>query len=856
MKKDAVKGIIIALFFFSGFTSLLYQVVWLKMLTLVFGNTAYAVSTLLAAFMAGLALGSYLFGRIADRIISPVRLYGFLEGLIGIFALTSPWIFKGIEPLYVYFYRASGASGFSFSIFQFILCFFTLLLPTTLMGGTLPLMVRHFIRNYESVGFKTGYLYAINTFGAVAGTFVTGFILILAFGLKVSIFMGSIANYLIFIVAFVLSRKPGAAMDTLKEAPVINGKLKPALAAEDYQLLFLFFLSGAAALAYEVLWTRILLLHLGSSVYAYSLMLTIFLIGLTLGSFLFGHLVDRIKNCALLFAFLEAGIGFYLLIQLGQFGHLSELMGNLSELMGTPSYAKKILISFMAAGQVLLIPTLFMGAIFPVIVKLYSQKIKNIGRDIGRLYSANTVGCIIGSLAAGFLLIPWVGVQRSLLIIATVNLLIGIYILLMYQRKRFVFSLISASILLIFFCAYYFVYDKDSIILKAGVFNPAEGRKVLYYSEDVYATVTVEEINEVRGKWLSLSMNGVNVAGTSADLVCIQKMQGHLPLLLHPNPEKVLHIGFGSGGTAWAVSNHPVKEIVIAEISRGVTEAADKYFKGVNHSILRDPRVKVTYCDGRNFLLTSKEKFDVILNDSIHPRYAGNGSLYTYDYYKLCRSRLKENGIISQWLPLYSLSEDNFKMILKSFQRVFPHTSVWYINSTINSFTIVIGQLGNEGISLQQMKDRLSNPEVKSDLQKIGANTPYKILDYFMFHDEDVRKFVGQVPLHTDDHPYIEYLASKIINREYSWYLNLEDIVKNRTSAINLLNDTDKDNQEYSAVSEKMNIYAKATEHNLQGQLYFLQGNYNKMKEEFNKIPSINPEDLEPFEYFSHGIFK
>jgi tetratricopeptide (TPR) repeat protein len=154
------------------------------------------------------------------------------------------------------------------------------------------------------------------------------------------------------------------------------------------------------------------------------------------------------------------------------------------------------------------------------------------------------------------------------------------------------------------------------------------------------------------------------------------------------------------------------------------------------------------------------------------------------------------------------------------------------------------------------MKDRLSNPEVKSDLQKIGADTPYKILDYFMFHDEDVRKFVGQVPLHTDDHPYIEYLASKIINREYSWYLNFEDIVKNRTSAINLLNDAAKDSQEYSAISEKMDVYAKATEHNLQGQLYFLQGNYNKMKEEFNKIPSINPEDLEPFEYFSLGIFK
>lgn len=856
MNRDTIKGIIIALFFFSGFTSLLYQVVWLRMLTLIFGNTAYAVSTLLGSFMAGLALGSYLFGRIADKTSSPLRLYGILEGLIGLFALGSPWIFGATEPIYIYIYRSINPGTFFFSFFRFILCFILLLLPTTLMGGTLPLMARHFIRQRESLGFKIGYLYAVNTFGAVAGTFTTGFILILAFGLKRSIIFGGIMNFIIFLIAVLISRRPAALMEKSKETPEKVKRLKTPIPAAGIQIMALFFLSGAASLAYEVLWTRILLLHLGSSVYAYSLMLTIFLVGLTVGSFLFGSLVDKIKNYAVLFSLLEIGIGLYLLIQLGQFSRLSELMGNISGMFGSPSYAKKIIVSFMAAGQGLLIPTLLMGATFPVVVKLYSQKIKEIGREVGRLYSANTVGCIVGSLAAGFFLIPWIGVQRSLLIVASTNLIIGIYILILYQKRRLAFSIISAGILMVFFLGYDFFYSKDAILLKAGVFNPQYGSKVLSYSEDVYATVTVQEIHEKRGKWLSLSMNGVNVAGTAPDLICIQKMQGHLPLLLHPNPKKVLHIGFGSGGTAWAVSCHPVESISVAEISPAVIEAADKYFKGVNHSVLQDPRVRISYCDGRNFLLTTQEKYDVILNDSIHPRYAGNGSLYTYDYYKLCRNKLKENGVISQWLPLYSLTEENFKMILSSFQKVFPQTSVWYINSTINPFTIVVGRLGDKGIDFQQFADRINDHKVKADLSRINAQTPFKILDYFIFQNDDVNRYVANVPLHTDDHPYIEYLASKVINRQYSWYLNFKDIIEQRRSAENLLVNLEHDSDEYSSITIKVNRYAKATEHNLRGQLFFLKGRYGEMDKEFSLIPTINPEDLEPIEYFRLRLFR
>jgi len=311
-----------------------------------------------------------------------------------------------------------------------------------------------------------------------------------------------------------------------------------------------------------------------------------------------------------------------------------------------------------------------------------------------------------------------------------------------------------------------------------------------------------------------MSVNGVNVAGTSPDLLSIQKMQGHLPLLLHPNPKRILHIGLGSGGTAWSVSTHPVEEIDIAEISEGVVKAAAAYFGAVNHGVIYDERVDLTISDGRNFLLSTEGRYDIILSDSIHPRYAGNGSLYTRDYYQLCRSRLNPGGIVSQWLPLYSLSEENFKMLLRTFQSVFSHTTVWYVNSTINPFTIVVGRIEGAKIDFGALQKGWYERGVRRDLQEAGVEELFHLLDYFVMGEKEVRRYAGEGPLHT-------YLTN---------YGN-----------------SDKEREKVVRTLEK---FYQATTHNLQGQLYFLERRYEDMVPELEKIPEINPDDLEPWDYF------
>jgi spermidine synthase len=312
----------------------------------------------------------------------------------------------------------------------------------------------------------------------------------------------------------------------------------------------------------------------------------------------------------------------------------------------------------------------------------------------------------------------------------------------------------------------------------------------------------------------------------------------------------VLHIGFGSGGTAYAVSRYPVEQITIAEISRSVIEKASAYFQEINHGVLDDPRVNVVFTDGRNRVLADEQKYDVILSDSVHPRFSGNGSLYTYDYYKLLRERLNPGGVVSQWLPFYSLTLENFQMIIKSFYEVFPNTTVWYPNSTINAYVIVIGKLDNPLIDYANMEHKLQRPEVVTDLQEIETTTPYKLLDYFLFANEAVAEYVGDVALHTDDNMAVEYLSGRVMSKGETTYLNYVSLIEHRTSVKPYLSRLDEASEDPQMILSTFDLYEQATHHNLIGQQLFLERKRPEAIAEFEKIPALNPDDLEPVEFF------
>ncbi|HUP64383.1 MAG TPA: fused MFS/spermidine synthase, partial [Thermoanaerobaculia bacterium] len=727
----------------------------------VFGNTVHAAATLIAIFLAGLGIGGYLFGRFF-RKVRPLRLYAVLETAIGTIGALSPAAFELLDRLYVSVYPAVADAPAALSLLRILFAALFLLPPTILMGATLPVLVREFSGERLGSGRAVASLYSANTFGATAGVALSGFILIPTIGLTATVAAAVGLNLLLAL---------GAAILSFRRAPELPEEPQTPAGAERkgidraWPILVASFLMGLSSIADEVFWSRILVLHLGSSVYAYSLMLFCFLIGIAIGSALVFRVISGTRVRRLL-GTLEILLAITLALQVAYFTRFADVLESLAAASGARDAAGAFFVLLAATLSALLIPTAIMGATFPLVVRLYGVRAgRSETRSVGDVYLANTVGSIAGSLLAGFLLIRLLGSQNGLFAMAIINLGLGAWFLLSEAKGRGpILAVATGGAVLILSII---LVPRDAVILSAGMFVDSEA-PVLLFREDVSATVTLRELAPGN---LSLELNGVNVAGTAPDLIGTQKLQGHLPLLLHPDPKSVLHIGFGSGGTAWAVSLHPVEEIVIAEISREVLEVSGSMLREVNHGVLDDPRVEAEINDGRNFVLADPRKFDVILSDSIHPRYAGNGSLYTKDYFELCLEKLAPGGIVSMWLPTYSLTERNYLMILRAFQDVFPNTTVWYVPNSPNAFTIVIGRTEKGAIPFGRLVAGIQG-EVGEELAAIGIADAYDLAGALMIDPAGTAWLTEGTGPHIDDVPAVEYESGRLIDREMSWLTN------------------------------------------------------------------------------------
>ncbi|MGA7614021.1 MAG: fused MFS/spermidine synthase [Thermoanaerobaculia bacterium] len=760
------RAAVLAVFFVSGISSLIYQVVWLKYLGLVFGNTVYAAATLVAIFLAGLGVGGYLFGD-RFRLSRPLIAYAVLEGVIGAIGAYSPNAFHLLDDAYIAAFRMLTTDPTLLAVARAGLAALFLLPPTILMGGTLPLLVRWFSGGEAGTGRAVAALYAVNTFGATAGVAISGFFLIPTVGLVRTIAIAVLLNFALALSALLVAwlRKE---MPVREETPVAAVE---SFRAGTLPILVATLLMGFTSIADEVFWTRILVLHLGSSVYAFALMLFTFLVGLAIGSALIRIWIERIDVVRAL-ALLETALAIALALQLFYFTRFADVLVWFAGLAGSASPGHALFAFLGSVLSALLIPTALMGATFPLVVRLYGARAgEGEGAAVGRVYLFNTIGSILGSLMAGFVLIRAIGSQNGLLLMALINAAVGLWFGLRSSRRAIPIAVAALSIAVV--TASFAVMRPGEVLLSAGMFADSKA-PVLVFREDVSATVTLRRLGP---KSLSLELNGVNVAGTAPDLIGTQMLQGHLPLMIHPNAKKVVHIGFGSGGTAWAVSRHPVEQIRIVEISPEVLDVSGKRLQQVNHGVLRDPRVKVEINDGRNFIMATPEKFDVILSDSIHPRYAGNGSLYTKDYFELCRARLNPDGVISMWLPTYSLTSRNYLMILEAFREVFPNTTVWYVPNVPNAFTIVIGRMEKGPIPFDRLKAHFT-PAVRAELSQIGIDDPADAAACLLLDPADVARITRGVPPHVDDLPAVEYESGRLIDRDLSWYANFRMLLR------------------------------------------------------------------------------
>jgi len=750
----SARPLLLVCFLLSGAASLMDQVVWLRYLALSFGNTTWAAATLLGVFMGGLGLGAMVAGRLAYRFRRPLIVYALVEILIALIALASPDGLEIVDAGYVWLYRTWGSQPALFAVGRALLATLFLLPPTFLMGSTLPLILRAVTEHREQVGRESGLFYGMNTLGATLGTIAAGFVTVRLIGLFGTLAIAGGLNLLAALGALLVSRA------TATTTPTAKGRRPPAW------LLTVIFGMGATSLGYEVLWTRVLVFFLGSSVYAYSLMLALVLIGIGLGSLLVAPWADRTRSPLTALAAVEIGIAIWIPIQVLLFEQLNSLLVSTARALHASSFAGLSAAQLLAVLPLLLPPTLLMGISFPLALKAVNRDIDDLAVDVGAVYGINTLGAVVGALGAGFVLIPLVGTQNALFVLATGNALLGAWLLARAERRAWRWFAIGAPAALALVAV---TLPPHLVILSAGMFRHDMAEDLVYFHEDAQASVTIRRLDGARGPYLSLELNGVNVAGTSPDLYAIQKMQGHLPMLLGSGASSVVHIGFGSGGTAWAVSRHPVDDVLIVEISPEVLAASNRFFGNINHGVLDDPRVRWEINDGRNFLLASPERFDAVLSDSIHPRYAGNGSLYSLEYFRLARERLRPGGVVSMWLPMYSITPRNFAMILKAFQQVFPHVAVWYEPSALNSFTIVTGKVDDPVLDAGQLDRAFANERVANELADLGITGPADLLPLLLATDEELAPWLAQVPPHIDDLPSVEYESGSLLLRDHTW---------------------------------------------------------------------------------------
>ena len=874
-----IKLLVWIIFILSGASALIYEVIWMRQLTLVFGSTVFATSTVLTAFMAGLALGSYYFGRKIDESnISPLKLYAYLEAGIGGFCIIWHILLAILSALYVLIFRHITSEFYTLSLIRFILTFGILLIPSTLMGGTLPVLTRFFVKRLEQLGTNIGILYALNTFGAVIGTVAAGFFLIQALGIKWTLGVGIAINFGVALIVLLLDKitqksesdnTEKANRKQITETPVQD--IEPAIQIGKSRfplrtiVLIAIGISGFCALSYEVLWTRILVFFLGSTTYAFATMLAAFLFGIALGSMILARWVDRIKQPVITFGFIQLGIGLFAVILMPAFEELYSVSRALQSTFGASRFW-----TFFSCFLVMSLPTFLMGASFPLVTKIYTGNEQQLGRSIGNVYAVNTIGSILGAFCAGFILIPLLNIRPSIILMVGLNTGIGCLLVLTGWRsakgtaetseekqnepkvaKAFSQGLgIGIPIITLGLAAVLLFSLNQPIFLKSTIYKTQRpGDQVVDYQEEVDGTVTTLKDDE--GVY-RLYVDANQAADASRWDSPSHRVIAHLPLLLHPNPKRALVVGFGMGLTSHSITQHGVKVDAI-ELSKGVISAAREYFVHINRNIFKNRLFNYQINDGRNHILMTKKKYDMISTGIIHPLVsAGSSNIYTEDFYKLCRRILTEDGVMCQWVPLHRLPESHYKMIVRTFINVFPETTLWYKYTP--DFVILIGTPKRLSIDYENFIARSKIRSIQEGLATDDLDG-MSLLDSFMMGPASVKEYAGAGHIHTDDRPRLEFFKGKDLAN--STVSNIRGMHKYRESVLPYLRNYGTTLEEQKLVREKINTYYKATQKLILGQIAYANAQtaytlgqvdkYNTLLEsssmQINEGVRINPRD-------------
>jgi spermidine synthase len=776
--------VLLIAFFFSGATSLSLEVAWSKELTYLLGVDIYATTTVVTAFMAGLGLGALLVARLDRWIPASIKTYGRLQLVIGFCALLSIPLFRLTQPLFSFLFNRLGYDSAGFLLIRFLVVFGFMLVPVTLMGMTLPVVVGASYKSIKSrYAYLAGKLYGVNTLGAVFGTLTAGFLLIPTLGiLKTCMATGAvdliIGCILLWRIRFEgkpevsvsrpsrgkpVKRLPASELLTARHIPFARTFSWPAA---------VFLLSGISALAYEIIWFRLLARIIGPSVHSFSVMLATYLLGIALGSLMGAGIVKKIKDHRLTLAVLLGAIGFGPLMTLFFVNKLPIWYGMLFVRFTTTEFTLRNLMLQGLVACVLILPaTLALGAFFPVITHAYNkeQGEGQLTGSVGHLYFYNTIGGVIGSLAAGFWLVPAVGIKSAILIAGGLNIAMALEIYFSGVQPSWFKKAAYGCFAITAFSLFAFTSPgMNQTVLNAGLYSEMvkkeyfsknmipENRSLgnlLFFKEGINNSVAVVS-NKFSDGNLTLHLSGSWEASTEIHGRLHLKFLGHLPMLFARETKTVGVIGFGAGITTGTVLLYPdVQRVNVFELESGVIDAS-KYFAFVNNTPLEDSRTRLFMVDGRSHITYGGIYYDVITSDPIHPYVAGAANLYTHDYYQIMAEHLNPGGIFCQWIPLVGMSPESYNTVLNSMHLAFPHMAVF----SFCGESVIIASREPLRADWKSLENRFYDPKVYADLKMLDVMTPYNLVDFFMGAEAQIDQYLSEITrINTDDNVWLEH---------------------------------------------------------------------------------------------------
>jgi spermidine synthase len=769
--------ILVLLFVGSGCAALIYEVVWLQLLSLIIGSSAISMGVILGTFMGGMCLGSLLLSKYVSRAEHPMRVFAFLELGIGAFGILIPLLLPHVGG----FYTTIGGSGMFGLATRAIFCAIVLLPPTLMMGATLPAISRYVETTPSGVSWL-GFFYGGNIFGAVGGCLLAGYYLLRKFDMTTACLVGVTINVTVALIALTLAKRSAYVAPTAEEEA-------PVLAAPGARLVHVTIaLSGLTALASEVIWVRLLGLSLGQTTYTFSLILAVFLFGLGIGSSA-GSFVARTGDSA------RTALGWcqaLLILALGWAAwsvNVAMPHWQVNPMLAT-DMSSVFKVDLVKALWMVLPSAILWGASFPLALAAVSVKDQDPGRLVGTVYAANTAGAILGSLVASLWLIAAIGTQNGQRVLIALAAVSGLLMLALRVKDGGGFGVSPARAALAAGVAAVAIWVGSTVIpVPALLVGYGRFASTLYHDHGEWVFVgegmnSSMAVSKLRNGVLYYHNAGKVQASSEPQDMRLQRMLGHLSTLVPKNPKRVLVIACGAGVTAGAASIDPmVEHQTIVEIESLVPNVVSKYFGNENFHVVDNPKVTVVVDDARHFVLTTKEKFDAITSDPFDPWVKGAATLYTQEFFELAKSKLNPGGVVTVFVQLYETNLDAVKSEVSTFLSVFPNGMVFGNEHQGGGYDVVLlGQKDEGPINIDAIEERLARPEyapVRQSLAEIGFYSATDLFSTFAVHAPALAPWMADAQINRDKNLRLQFLAGMSLNR-YDQGAIYADMIKYR----------------------------------------------------------------------------